>query len=104
MGVKKMYTMTIKKNDKKKNIKIKHNRAFNVKYLSPTDFSGSRVMIKDLRHNKRIIIGYDYSLNGIKEIALSELIKQGIKVNSFSYNEKTGEYIFNTYDFKTQLK
>lgn len=99
-----MYQMTIKKNNKMRNIKIKHNRAFNVKYLSPTDFRGSRVKITDLRHNKSIIISFDYALTGIKEMALSELLKLGIKINSFSYNEKTYEYTLNSYDFATQIK
>jgi len=99
-----MYQMTIKKNDKKRKVKIGHNRALKVKYLSPTNYLGYRIKITDLRHNKSIIISYDYSLDGIKEIALTELIKKGIKISSFSYDEKTYEYTFNTSDFETQIK
>ena len=99
-----MYKMTIEKNGKKKDIKLRHNRTLKAKYLAPTNYRGSRVKITDFRHLDSIIISYDYSLNGVKEIALSELIKKGIKVNSFSYDEKSHEYIFNTYDFKTSIK
>ena len=99
-----MYQMTIKKNNKKRDIKIKHFRTFKVKFLGATNFKGERIKITDTRHKKSIIIGYDYSLRGTKEIAISELFKRGIKINSFSLDEKTYEYIFNSDDFRTPLK
>ena len=68
------------------------------------NYNGERISIKDTRFNKRIIISYDYSLRGVKEIVISELIKRGIKINNFSLDETSYEYIFTTYDFKTQLK
>jgi len=88
---------------KNKNIKLNHLRVFEVKYLSATNTKGSRIKINDLRHKKSITISYNYSLDGIKEIAINELLKKGIKINSFSYNEKNHNYYINTLDFETQI-
>jgi maltose-binding protein MalE len=77
-------------------------RGFSITFLSPTNSRGARVKIEDLRHNKKVIISYDYEFNNIKDIALKFLEEKGIKIN-FSLETKKS-YILLTDDFKTQIK
>ena len=55
-------------------------RAFEVKYLGPTNNRGSRVKITDLHNNKSVTISFDYSYNNAYEVAENYLEQQGIKI------------------------
>jgi len=76
-------------------------RAFDIKFLGATDTRGARVSINDLRHDKKIIISYDYEFNSIYEIAKNHLEKIGIKI-LYCVESKKG-YILLTDDFATQI-
>lgn len=55
-------------------------RAFEVKYLGPTNCLGARVRIKDTWNNKTKIISFDYSHNGAWETAVEYLESLGIEI------------------------
>ena len=57
---------------------LKNLRAFEIKYIPPTNTKGARVSINDLRHNKRKIISFDYEEGNIKEMADTYLKSIGI--------------------------
>ncbi len=76
-------------------------RAFEVKYLGPTNSRGSRVKIEDLRFNKSKTISYDYQFNDAGDIAENYLKSIGIKV-AYCSEAKIG-YILTTKNFTKQL-
>ena len=94
------YKMRMKKGFKNFN----HFRALNIRFLSPTNYKGSRIKINDLRNKKSKIISWDYSISEIQIIAIEYLQSIGIKINGFFYDSKKQEYILLTNDFKTELK
>lgn len=94
----------IKIGNNPKEYTLNHLRAFNVKCLPTTNFKGTRVLINDLRHKKRIILSYDYEIGNIKNQAFKFLNDLGIKVNSFYYNEKDYSYTLLTENFETMIK
>lgn len=81
---------------------IKNLRAFEIKYLPPTNLKGSRVLINDLRHKKRVIIAYDYDFNNCKYPAVKFLNDKKIKI-LYSVEIEKG-FILLTDDFATQIK
>tara|TARA_B100000029_G_scaffold185901_1_gene183303 strand:- start:168 stop:467 length:300 start_codon:yes stop_codon:yes gene_type:complete len=83
---------------------LNHLRAFNIKYLPPTNYKGSRVVINDLRNKKRVIQSYDYEIGNIKSQGFKFLKDTGIKVNSFYYNEKDYTYTLLSENFETMIK
>lgn len=102
----KNYTLKIQPEGfKSETIKQFHFRGLKVRYLGPTNFKGSRVVIEDTRHGDRRIIDYDYSQRGILEIALNFLMGEDIdlEIEGFTYNEKDGTYTLLTLDFETKI-
>lgn len=97
----KNYEIRINNNNKYQNIKINHVRQIQA-YFGNTN----NIILKDTRHNKRVILPYDYAQNGLKEIALNYLNnKCKIKIDSFTCVEANKTIIyFNTLDFATQIK
>ena len=59
---------------------MKNFHIFNIKYLGPTNFLGSRVSIYSPRFKERVIIDYDYSLNSIQEMAKAFLESKGFNI------------------------
>lgn len=66
-----------------------------VKYLGPTNFSGSRVKITsyDLSHRnndkpKSIVIGYDHSFSDINDMVLNHIKKSGVNLELVTYNNR----------------
>lgn len=55
-------------------------RAFEVKYLGPTNHLGSRVKITDVHNNKSVTISFDYLYNNAHEVAEHYLEQQGITI------------------------
>jgi hypothetical protein len=85
---------------------MKHNlkniRSFEITYISPTNFKGSRISILDNRFKLRVMINYDHNFNNIYEIALNYLNSIGIKCIYMSEFKKG--YLLLTNDFITQIK
>jgi len=61
-------------------MKTTNYHVISVKYLGPTNFSGSRVKLTSKRFEKSRIISYDYSLNGTLEIAEEFLTQEGFNI------------------------
>ena len=59
---------------------MKTMRFFEVIYKGPTNNTGARVLVKDLRFNKRRTIAYNYGMNSITEMAINFLESKGIEI------------------------
>ncbi|KKN78327.1 hypothetical protein LCGC14_0351860 [marine sediment metagenome] len=83
---------------------MKNYRAFDVKYIGPTDTKGARIRIHDTRHDKRIIIDFDYEENnGIYTTAADHLTKfRSIPIIGLS--ETNHGYLLFTDNFDTMIK
>jgi hypothetical protein len=80
-----------------------HYRLFQVVFIAPTNFRGSRIKIKDLRHNKTVIINQDHRKNDICECAVDYLKSKKIKCQN-AFGSSNEFYILMTKDFATQIK
>jgi len=81
---------------------LTHYRLFQISFVPPTNFRGSRVKIKDLRHNKTVIINQNYRKNDICECAVDFLKTKKIKCQAFGSSNEF--YILMSKDFATQIK
>jgi hypothetical protein len=72
--------------------------AFEVTYLGPTNYQGSRVKIKSLRFDQAVIIPFDYYFANTFEIAQSWLINQGFEL--IGKAEATKSYLIISKTFK----
>ena len=88
----------------KKPVKLNHLRGFVVKYLSPTDFRGSRVKITDTRHRESVVLSYDYRIGHTTQQAIDYLLKCGISCDAFTSNDTTNLTTILSLDFETPLK
>lgn len=80
---------------------MKNLRAFKISFLGATNTKGSRVKIKDLRHNKSKIIDYDHTFSNTKEVAENFLKSKKIYCDCFVSTENY--YLLLTDDFATQI-
>jgi hypothetical protein len=80
-----------------------HFRGIQAYVLPPTNVLGTRVALFDTRHKKRVYVSWDYKLSDLKSIAINELTQRGIKVDGFTYDERTNRYTLLTTDFETML-
>lgn len=74
-----------------------HFHVFNVKYLGPTNYKGSRVKITTKRFNKSKTISFDHALNNIEDMAAAYLEAHGYKVEGTA----EGLVITSTFDSLT---
>jgi hypothetical protein len=58
---------------------MKTMRFFEVVYKGPTNYTGSRVLVKDLCFNKRRTISYDYTMRST-QTAINFLESKGIGI------------------------
>ena len=80
---------------------MKNMRMFKVSFKGPTDHSGSRAIIYDTRHEKRLTVSKDYSMDYDKQLTrLFKDLKIKITGRTSLYNV---DYWF-TEDFETQIK
>lgn len=59
---------------------MKTMRFFEVTYKGATNNTGARVLVKDLRFNKRRTIAYNYGIDTITEMAIQFLESKGIEI------------------------
>ena len=88
----------------KKPVKLNHLRGFVVKYLSPTDYRGSRVKITDTRHQESVILSYDYQIGHTTQQAIAHLLNRGISCNAFTSDDNKNLTTILSLDFATPLK
>jgi len=84
---------------------IKRYRAFSIKYLSATNFRGTRIAIIDNRLGERVNIPYDYAYDRPWEIAVTYLLNlpQPIQIESLGMS-KDDSHVLLTTDFSTRIK
>lgn len=83
-------------------INLPYYRVFEVKYMGPTNYGGSKVKIHDCRFDESVTVPYDYSVDGSADIAYLHLKSIGIKCVGFG--ESKNGYVLWTKDFATPLK
>ena len=88
----------------KKPVKLNHLRGFIVKYLSPTDYKGSRVKITDTRHHESVVLSYDYQIGHTTQQAMAHLLNRGISCDSFTSDDNKNLTTILSLDFATPLK
>ena len=80
---------------------MKTMRFFEVIYKSPTNYNGARVLVKDLRFNKRRTIDYNYEMNSITDMAIDFLEKKGIEI--VCIGESIDSLLIATENFDIQI-
>lgn len=81
---------------------IPNLRVFEVVYLGPSNTSGSRVKINDLRFQESKTIPYNYKADGIGGVATIYLNSLGIKIDARGESQK-GTLLF-TKNFEKSIK
>ena len=80
---------------------MKTMRFFEVIYKGPTNYTGARVLVKDLRFNKRRTIDYNYEMNSITDMAIDFLEKKGIEI--VCNGENINSMLIATENFDIQI-
>jgi hypothetical protein len=77
---------------------IKRYRAFSIKYLSATNFRGTRIAIIDNRLGERVNIPYDYAYDRPWEIAVTYLLNlpQPIQIESLGMSKDDSHVLLTT--------
>ena len=88
----------------KKPVRLNHLRGFVVKYLSPTNYRGSRVKITDTRHHNSVVLSYDYSIGHTTKQAIEHLLSRGISCDAFTSDDDKNLTTVLSLDFATPLK
>ena len=81
---------------------IENVRVFEVVYLGPTNYSGTRVKINDYRFEESKTIPYDYAIGDVGAIASAYLNTLGIKIIAKGMSAKG--FIFFTKNFEKSIK
>lgn len=81
---------------------IPNLRVFEVVYLGPSNTSGTRVKINDLRFQESKTIPYNYKADGIGGVATLYLNDLGIKIDAKGESQK-GTFLF-TKNFEKSIK
>ncbi len=81
---------------------IENVRVFEIVYLGPTNYSGTRVKINDYRFEESKTIPYDYAIGDVGAIASAYLNTLGIKIIAKGMSAKG--FIFFTKNFEKSIK
>jgi hypothetical protein len=76
-------------------------RPFEVSCVPATNTRPTRVKIKDLRHEKSIILSYTAHDQNMEDLALDYLNKKGIKISALAMGKN--EFSLLSEDFATQM-
>ena len=81
---------------------IENVRVFEVVYLGPSNYSGTRVKINDYRFEESKTIPYDYEIGDVGGIASAYLNTLGIKIIAKGMSAKG--FILFTRNFEKSIK
>lgn len=81
---------------------MKNLKAFEVKYLGPTNTQGSRVQIIDVLRNERKTFSWNYEYNYALDQAINIFKNSDIEIVATS--ELKNSYVILVEDFKTSVK
>lgn len=79
-------------------------RMFQVHFPGPGNTLGTRIKIKDLRHNKTKWIGYSDLGGRMDDQAVAYLESIGISVDAFGLAHKDSDCLFLSLDITTPLR
>jgi len=79
------------------------HRAFDVRFMGPTNTLGARIRIRDLRRDDRVVIPYDYACGDVLEQGSAYLKSIGIEPNVLLLADKLDCYLIGSEDFETPL-
>jgi hypothetical protein len=78
-------------------------RAFDVRFMGPTNTLGARIRIRDLRRDDRVVIPYDYACGDVLEQGVAYLKSIGIEPDVILLADKLDCYLIGSEDFETPL-
>jgi len=78
-------------------------RAFDVRFMGPTNSLGARIRIRDLRRDNKVVIPYDYERGDVLEQGLYHLESVGIEPHVILLADKLDCYMIGSEDFETPL-
>jgi hypothetical protein len=81
---------------------VRH-RAFDVRFMPPTNTLGARIRIRDLRRDDKVVIQYDYACSDVLEQAVAYLKSIGIEPDVLLLADKLDCYLIGSEDFETPL-
>jgi hypothetical protein len=81
---------------------VRH-RAFDVRFMGPTNTLGARIRIRDLRRDDKVVIPYDYACGDVLEQGVGYLKSIGIEPDVILLADKLDCYLIGSEDFETPL-
>lgn len=78
-------------------------RAFDVRFMPPTNTLGARIRIRDLRREDKVIIPYDYEYGNVLEQGQRYLKSIGINPDVLLLADKLDCYLIGSKDFQIPL-
>lgn len=81
---------------------MKNLKAFEVKYLGPTNTQGDRVQIIDILRNERKTFSWNYEYSYVLDQAINIFKNNDIEIVATS--ELKNSYVILVEDFKTSVK
>lgn len=86
-------------------VTARNTRMLTVKYLSPTNYKGSRIKIIDRHFGKSITLGFNYRYMSAAGGAIHWLIENGWDVQGYNSEACKDEYVvvIGTWDSEQQL-
>ena len=81
---------------------VRH-RAFDVRFMPPTNTLGARIRIRDLRREDKVVIPYDHYIGDVLERGEAYLKSIGIEPDVLLLADKLDCYLIGSEDFETPL-
>ena len=82
---------------------LNRHRAFDVRFMGPTNTLGARIRIRDLRRDDRVVMPYDYYIGDVLEQGVAYLKSIGIEPDVILLADKLDCYLIGSEDFETPL-
>ena len=81
---------------------VRH-RAFDVRFMPPTNALGARIRIRDLRRDDKVVIPYDHYIGDVLEQGAAYLKSIGIEPDVILLADKLDCYMIGSEDFENPL-
>ena len=81
---------------------VRH-RAFDVRFMPPTNTLGARIRIRDLHRDDRAVMPYDYYIGDVLEQGVAYLKSIGIEPDVILLADKLDCYLIGSKNFETPL-
>jgi len=78
-------------------------RAFDVRFMGPTNTLGARIRIRDLRRDDKVVIPYDHACGDVLEQGVRYLKSIDIEPDVILLADKLDCYVIGSENFETPL-